>query len=86
MYYSSDEQDTLDITGKIFESHLKEKDTAKKAKEEKEKEGNAAKNTKSKGGKVWNDEEISLLIDMLEENLVCGTFLKKSIRNGTSKK
>ena len=32
MYYSSDEQDTQDVTGKVFESHLKEKDTAKKAK------------------------------------------------------
>ena len=67
MYYSSDEQDTPDMTGKAFESHLKEKDTAKKAKEEKEKEGNTAKKTKSKGGKDWTDEEISLLIDMLEE-------------------
>ena len=35
MYYSRDEQDTPDMTGKAFESHLKEKDTAKKAKEEK---------------------------------------------------
>ena len=67
MYYSSDEQDTPDMTGKVFESHLKEKDTAKKAKEEKEKEGNTAKKTKSKGGKDWTDEEISLLIDMFEE-------------------
>ena len=67
MYYSSDEQDTLAMTGKAFESHLKEKDTAKKAKEEKEKEGNTAKKTKSKGGKDWTDEEISLLIDMFEE-------------------
>ena len=67
MYYSRDEQDTPDMTGKAFESHLKEKDTAKKAKEEKEKEGNTAKKTKSKGGKDWTDEEISLLIDMLEE-------------------
>ena len=55
------------MTVKAFESHLKEKDTAKKAKEEKEKEGNTAKKTKSKGGKDWMDEEISLLIDMLEE-------------------
>ena len=39
MYYSSNEQDTPDMTGKAFESHLREKDTAKKAKEEKEKEG-----------------------------------------------
>ena len=69
MYYSSDEQDTPNMTGKAFESHLKEKDTAKKAKEEKEKEGNTAKKTKSKGGKDWTDEEISLLIDMLEEKL-----------------
>ena len=67
MYYSSDEQDTQDMTGKAFESHLKEKDTAKKAKEEKEEEGNTAIKTKSKGGKDWTDEEISLLIDMLEE-------------------
>ena len=74
------------MTVKAFESHLKEKDTAKKAKEEKEKEGNTAKKTKSKGGKDWMDEEISLLIDMLEKSLVCGTFLTKSIRNGTSKK
>ena len=44
-----------------------EKNTAKKAKEEKEKEGDTAKKTKSKGGKDWTDEEISLLIDMLEE-------------------
>ena len=43
MYYSSDEQDVPDMTGKVFESHLKEKDTAKKAKEEKEKEGSTAK-------------------------------------------
>ena len=67
MYYSSDEQDTPEMTEKAFESHLKEKDTAKKAKEEKEKEGNTAKKTKSKVGKDWTDEEISLLIDMLEE-------------------
>ena len=43
MYYSSDEKDTPDMTGKAFESHLKEKDTAKKAKKEKDKEGNTAK-------------------------------------------
>ena len=67
MYYSSGKQDTPDMIGKAFESHLKEKDTVKKAKEEKEKEGNTAKKTKSKGGKDWTDEEISLLIDMLEE-------------------
>ena len=67
MYYSSDEQDTLAMTGKAFENHLKEKDTAKKAKKEKEKEGNTAKKTKSKEGKDWTDEEISLLIDMFEE-------------------
>ena len=67
MYYSSDEQDTSDMTGKAFESHLKEKDTAKKAKEEKEKEGSTVKKTKSKGGNDWTDEEISLLIDMLEK-------------------
>ena len=67
MYYSIGEQDAPDMTGKAFESHLKEKDTAKKAKEEKEKEGNTAKNAKSKGGKDWTDEEISLLIDMLED-------------------
>ena len=46
MYYSSGKQDIPDMTGKTFESHLKEKDTAKKAKEEKEKEGNTAKETK----------------------------------------
>ena len=34
-----------------------------------EKEGNTAKKTKPKGGKDWTDEEISLLIDMLEEKL-----------------
>ena len=66
MYYSSDEQDTPNMTGKAFESHLKEKDTAKKVKEEKEKEGSTAKKTKSKGGKdlvrsmksnmIWNRE------------------------------
>ena len=33
MYYSSDKQDTPDMTGKAFKSHLKKKDTAKKAKE-----------------------------------------------------
>ena len=32
MYYSSNEQDTPDMTGKAFESHLKEKDTAKRPK------------------------------------------------------
>ena len=37
--YSSDEHDTPDMTGQTFESHLKRKDTAKKAKEEKKKEG-----------------------------------------------
>ena len=71
--YSSDEQDTPDMTVKTFESHLKQKNTAKKAKEEKEKEGKkinskkTAKKTNSKGWKDWMDEEISLLIDMLEE-------------------
>ena len=45
----------------------KKKDTAKKTKEETEKKGNTAKKTKSKGGKDWTDEEISLLIDWLEE-------------------
>ena len=30
MYYSSDEPNTPDMTGKAFESHLKEKNTAKK--------------------------------------------------------
>ena len=39
------------MTGKAFESHLKEKNNAKKVKEEKEKEGSTAKKTKSKGGK-----------------------------------
>ena len=67
MYYSSDEQDTPDMTEIAFESHLKEKHAAKKVKEEMEKEGNNAKKTKSKGEKDWTDEEISLLIDMLEE-------------------
>ena len=65
MYYSSDEQDTPDMTGKAFGSHLKEKDTAKKAKEVKENVGNTAKKTKSKGGNDWTDEEISLPIDKL---------------------
>ena len=55
------------MTGKAAESHLKEKYTAKKAKEEKEKERNTAKKTNSKEWKDWMDEEISLLIDMLEE-------------------
>ena len=55
------------MTGKAFESHLKKKHTAKKAKEEKEREGNTAKKTKSKGRKDLTDEETSLLIDMLEE-------------------
>ena len=67
MYYGRDKQDTPDMIGKDFESHLKEKDTAKKAKEEKEEKGNAAKKTKSKGEKDWTDEEIPLLIDVLEE-------------------
>ena len=55
------------MTGIAFEGYLKEKDTAKKAKDENEKEKNTAKINKSKGGKDWKDEEISLLIDMLEE-------------------
>ena len=55
MYYFSNEKDTQGMTGKTFESHLKENNTAKKA--------------KLKGGKDWMDEEISLLIDMLEEKL-----------------
>ena len=67
VYYSRDEQDTPDMTGKAFESHLKEKDTAKKIKEEKEKVWNTAKQTKSKWEKDCTDKEISLLIDMLEE-------------------
>ena len=41
------------MTEKVFESHLKENGIAKKA--------------KSKGGKHWMDEEMSLLIDMSEE-------------------
>ena len=49
-----------------FEFLFNQKDTAKKTKEEKQKEGNNAKNNKSKGGKFWTDEEISLLINMLE--------------------
>ena len=53
MYYSSDEQDTPDMTEKVFESHLKENGIVKKA--------------KSKGGKHWTDEEMSLLIDTSEE-------------------
>ena len=40
------------MTGKAFESHLKEKDIAKKVKEEKEKEGNTSKKTKSKEGRI----------------------------------
>ena len=55
------------MTGKAFESHLEEKDTAKKAKEEKERREHCKKKTKSEGGKNWTDEEISLMIDMLEE-------------------
>ena len=78
MYYSSDEQDTPDMTGRAFESHLKEKDTAKKAKEEKEKKGNTAKKTKSKGGKDWTDGGISVLIDILEEkSCLCDVFDKE---------
>ena len=55
------------MTGKACENHLKEKDTAKKAKNKKENQGNTAKKTKSKGEKDWTNEEVSLLIDMLEE-------------------
>ena len=43
MYYSSDEQDTPDMIGKAFESHLKEKDTTKKTNEENKKEGTLQK-------------------------------------------
>ena len=67
MYYSSDEQNIPDMTGKAFESHMVENDTAKKAEEKKEKEENTAEKTKSKGAKDWTNKEISLLIDMLEE-------------------
>ena len=67
MYYSSDEQYTPDMIGKAFESHLKEKDTTKKTKEENKKVGDTAKKTKSKGGKDWTGQELPLLIDMLEE-------------------
>ena len=42
MHYRSDEQYAPEMTGEALESNLKEKDTAKKAKEEKEKEGNTA--------------------------------------------
>ena len=68
------------MTGKTFESNLKEKHTAKKAKEEKEKEGNTAKKTKSKGGKDWADEEISLLIDMLEEKPCLWDVTKRDVK------
>ena len=78
MYYGRDEQDTPGMTGKAFESHLKEKDAAKKAKEEKKKEGNTAKRTKPQGGKDWTDEEISLVTDMLEEKpCLCDVFDKE---------
>ena len=52
MYYSSDEQDTSVMTGKAFESHLKENDISKKAKEEKEKESNTAKRPNQKEGRI----------------------------------
>ena len=52
MYYGSDEQDTPDMTGKAFENHLKEKDAAKKAKEEKKKEGTLQKRPNQKEGRI----------------------------------
>ena len=86
MYYSSDKQDKPDMIGKAFKSNLKEKDTAKKIKEEKKKEGNTAKNTKPKGGKDLTDEEISLLIDMLEEKHCLWDVFDKEYTKRTSKK
>ena len=86
MYHSSDKQDTPDMIGKAFKSNLKEKDTAKKIKEEKKKEGNTAKNTKPKGGKDLTDEEISLLIDMLEEKHCLWDVFDKEYTKRMSKK
>ena len=86
MYYSSDKQDKPDMIGKAFKSNLKEKDTAKKIKEEKKKEGNTAKNTKPKGGKDLTDEEISLLIDMLEEKHCLWDVFDKEYTKRMSKK
>ena len=57
MYYSRDEQDTPDMTGKAFESHLKEKGTAKKAKEEKEKKRDTAKKDQIKRREVLDGWE-----------------------------
>ena len=57
MYYSSDEQDTPDMTGKAFKSHLK-------------------------GAKNWTDEEISLLMDMLEEKLCLWDVFDKEHETG----
>ena len=86
MYYSSDKQDKPDMIGKAFKSNLKEKDTANKTKEEKKKEGNTAKNTKPKGGKDLTDEEISLLIDMLEEKHCLWDVFDKEYTKRMSKK
>ena len=86
MYYSSDKQDKPDMIGKAFKSNLKEKDTAKKIKEEKKKEGNTAKNTKPKGGKDLTDEEISLLIDVLEEKHCLWDVFDKEYTKRMSKK
>ena len=51
------------MTGKTFESYLKEKDTEKKTKEEKEKEGNTAKKIQSKERKDWMDRYIRRYIE-----------------------
>ena len=52
MYYSSDEQDTPDMTGKAFESHLQEKGTVKKVNEEKKSRGTLLKRPNQKEGNI----------------------------------
>ena len=78
--YSSEEE-TIDIRGKAFESHLKKKAEEEKkvtneknetsTKGETSKKGKQAtkveKKEKAKGGKDWTEDEISLLIDMFED-------------------
>ena len=53
--------------GESLRKPSERKGCCKKGQRREEKGGNTAKKTKSKGGKDWTDEEISLLIDMLEE-------------------
>ena len=52
MYYSSDEQDTPDMTGKASESHLQEKGTVKKANEEKKRRGTLLKRPNQEEGNI----------------------------------